>query len=39
VDEWLERNARQESASGRYLELGVGAYYVDLGVRSVQSRR
>ncbi len=39
VDEWLERNARQESASGQYLELGVGAYYVDLGVRSAQSRR
>lgn len=30
VDEWLERNARHESASGRYLELGVGAYYIDL---------
>lgn len=39
VDEWLERNARQESASGQYLELGVGAYYVDLGVRSALSRR
>jgi hypothetical protein len=39
VDEWLERNAPHESASGRYLELGVGAYYVDLGVRSTHSRR
>jgi len=35
VDEWLERNASQESASGRYVELGVGAYYIDLGGRSV----
>lgn len=33
VDEWLERNARQESASGQYTELGVGAYYIDLGER------
>lgn len=39
VDEWLERNARHESASGQYLELGVGAYYVDLGVQPVTSRR
>ena len=39
VDEWLERNARHESASGQYLELGVGAYYVDLGVRSALSRQ
>lgn len=38
IDEWLERNARHESASGQYLELGVGAYYVDLGVRSAMSR-
>ena len=30
VDEWLERNAKKESASGRYLELGAGAYYIDL---------
>lgn len=34
VDEWLERNSRQESATGKYLELGVGAYYIDLGGRS-----
>lgn len=39
VDEWLERNSHHESASGQYLELGVGAYYVDLGVRSALSRR
>lgn len=31
VDEWLERNAKRESASGRYLELGAGAYFIDLG--------
>lgn len=34
VDEWLERNAKRESASGRYLELGAGAYFIDLGERS-----
>lgn len=38
VDEWLERNSRQESASGNYLELGVGAYYIDLGNRSAAPR-
>jgi hypothetical protein len=32
IDEWLERNAKRESASGRYLELGAGAYFIDLGV-------
>lgn len=39
VDEWLERNARQESVSGRYLELGVGVYYIDLGGRTDTSLR
>jgi hypothetical protein len=39
VDEWLERNSRHESESGQYIELGVGAYYVDLGGRSTMSRR
>ena len=33
VDEWLERNAKRESASGRYLELGAGVYFIDLGKR------
>ena len=39
IDEWLERNARVESPSGRYLELGAGAYLVDLGERSGRKRR
>lgn len=33
VDEWLERNAKRESTSGRYLELGAGVYFIDLGAR------
>ncbi len=39
VDEWLERNAKQESASGRYLELGAGAYFIDLGQRTMRTRK
>jgi len=39
IDEWLERNTRVESPSGRYLELGAGAYLVDLGERSGRKRR
>ena len=31
IDEWLERNAKVESPSGRYAELGAGAYFVDFG--------
>jgi len=31
IDEWLERNAKYESPSGRYVELGAGAYFVDFG--------
>lgn len=31
IDEWLERNAKRKSASGRYVELGAGAYFIDLG--------
>lgn len=31
MDEWLERNAKRESACGRYIELGVGAYFIHLG--------
>lgn len=37
IDEWLERNAKRESASGRYLELGAGAYFIDLGERSMRT--
>jgi hypothetical protein len=33
IDEWLERNIRFDSPSGRYLELGAGAYYIDHGER------
>jgi hypothetical protein len=33
IDEWLERNSKHESASGRYVELGAGAYFIDLGDR------
>jgi hypothetical protein len=33
IDEWLERNRKVESPSGRYVELGAGAYFVDLGDR------
>ena len=31
IDEWLERNAKRESATGRYVELGAGVYFIDLG--------
>lgn len=34
VDEWLERNAKRESESGRHVELGAGAYFIDLGSRT-----
>lgn len=33
IDEWLERNTRFDSPSGRYIELGAGAYYIDHGER------
>jgi hypothetical protein len=33
IDEWLERNQKFDSPSGRYLELGAGAYYIDHGER------
>lgn len=33
VDEWLERHRRDRSPSGRYLELGAGVYFIDLGER------
>ncbi len=38
IDEWLERNAKRQSASGRYVELGVGAYFIHLGERARRSR-
>ena len=37
IDEWLERNTKYESPSGRYLELGAGAYFVDLGPRAAKT--
>jgi hypothetical protein len=33
IDEWLERNTKYASPSGRYMELGAGAYYIDHGER------
>ena len=31
LDEWLERHRSLDSPSGRYVEVGAGAYFVDLG--------
>jgi hypothetical protein len=31
LDEWLERHRQSASVSGSYSEVGVGAYFVDLG--------
>jgi hypothetical protein len=39
IDEWLERNTKVESPSGRYVELGAGAYLVNLGERSGRKRK
>lgn len=36
IDEWLERNIRLDSPTGRYIELGAGAYYIDHGERHVR---
>jgi len=33
IDEWLERNARFDSPTRQYVELGAGAYFVDFGER------
>lgn len=33
IDEWLERHARIDSPTGRYVELGAGAYFVNFGER------
>jgi len=38
IDEWLERNSKHESASARYVELGAGAYFIDLGDRLARRR-
>ena len=38
IDEWLERNTKIESPSGRYVELGAGAYFVDFGERLERKR-
>ncbi len=32
LDEWLERHRDRASPSGRYVEVGAGAYFVDLGI-------
>ncbi len=39
IDEWLERNAKRESASQRYLELGVGVYSIDLGDKQIRTQK
>jgi hypothetical protein len=38
IDEWLERNTKVDSPTGRYIELGAGAYYVDFGERIRRKR-
>lgn len=38
IDEWLERHTKLESPSGRYVELGAGAYFVDFGERRGRKR-
>jgi hypothetical protein len=38
IDEWLERNTKYGSQSGRYVELGAGAYYIDHGERERRNR-
>jgi hypothetical protein len=37
IDEWLERNAKRESAAGRYLELGAGVYFINLGEGAIRT--
>ncbi|MGH8198431.1 MAG: hypothetical protein ACRETI_09685 [Steroidobacteraceae bacterium] len=39
IDEWLERNSKFESVSGRYVELGAGAYFMDLGERAERTKK
>lgn len=38
LDEWLERHAQIDSPSGRYVELGAGAYNIDFGERPARKR-
>lgn len=33
VDEWLARNSKSTSATGRYMELGAGVYFIELRAR------
>jgi hypothetical protein len=39
VDEWLERSSKRPSTVGRYVELGAGAYFIDLGESAQRTRR
>lgn len=39
IDEWLERNAKRTSASGQYVELGAGVYFIDLGAQAQRTSR
>ena len=39
IDEWLERNTKVQSPSDSYVELGAGAYLVNLGKRSGRKRK
>ncbi len=39
IDEWLERNTKVQSPSDSYVELGAGAYLVNLGERSGRKRK
>jgi hypothetical protein len=38
IDEWLERHSKVESPTGRYVELGAGAYFISLGLRRRSAR-
>jgi hypothetical protein len=38
IDEWLERNTKVCSPTGRYVELGAGAYFVNFGERPTRKR-
>ncbi len=39
IDEWLERHARFDSPTGRYVELGAGAYFVNFGDRQGRKKQ
>jgi hypothetical protein len=38
IDEWLDRNTKVCSPTGRYVELGAGAYFVNFGERPTRKR-